>query len=70
MTLVDKGLPDHARNKPLEIWLQDEARVGQKGTLTYIWAEKGTRPTALRDQRYACAYILARSALRVEPGPR
>ena len=24
--------------RPIEIWFQDEARVGQKGTLTYIWA--------------------------------
>lgn len=37
--------------------MQDEARVGQKGTLTYVWGEKGTRPRALRDQRYECAYI-------------
>ena len=37
--------------------MQDEARVGQKGTLTYVWGEKGTRPRAVRDQRYECAYI-------------
>ena len=35
----------------------DEARVGQKGTLTYVWGETGTRPRAIRDQRYECAYI-------------
>ena len=23
---------------PVEIWFQDEARVGQKGSLTYVWA--------------------------------
>lgn len=57
MSLVAEALPEHARGKPLEIWVQDEARVGQKGTLTYIWAEKGTRPSVLRDQRYECAYI-------------
>ena len=32
-------------------------RVGQKGTLTYVWGETGTRPRAIRDQRYECAYI-------------
>lgn len=37
--------------------MQDEARVGQKGTLTYVWGEKGKRPRAPRDQRYECAYI-------------
>ena len=33
-----------AAGKPLEIWFQDEARVGQKGTLAYVWARCGTRP--------------------------
>ncbi len=41
----------------MEIWFQDEARVGQKGTLTRIWAEKGTRPRAPRDTGYTSAYI-------------
>jgi hypothetical protein len=36
---------------------KDEARVGQQGTLTYIWAERGSRPPALRDQRRDWAYI-------------
>ena len=27
---------------------QDEARVGQQGTLTRVWARRGTRPRALR----------------------
>ena len=39
------------------MWFQDEARVGQQGTLTRIWAERGTRPRALRDTRYKWAYI-------------
>ena len=50
-------LPDHARAKPLEVWYQDEARVGQQGTLTRVWAERGTRPRAPRDTRYVSAYI-------------
>ena len=41
----------------MEIWFQDEARVGQQGTLTRIWARKGTRPRAPKDCRYAWAYI-------------
>lgn len=45
-------LPEHAKGKPIEIWFQDEARVGQKGTLTRLWAHKGTRPRAVRDTRY------------------
>lgn len=31
--------------------------MGQQGTLTRIWAERGSRPTAPRDQRYSSAYL-------------
>jgi hypothetical protein len=31
--------------------------VGQQGTLTRIWARRGTRPRAPRDTRYKWAYI-------------
>ena len=50
-------MPEAARGKPLEVWFQDEARVGQKGTLTRVWAKRGTRPRAPRDTRYKWAYI-------------
>jgi len=42
---------------PLEIWFQDEARIGQKTKITRRWARKGTRPVAPRDQRTKSAYI-------------
>lgn len=32
-------------------------RVGQQGTLTRLWARRGTRPRALRDTRYQWSYI-------------
>ena len=51
------ALPPAATGKPLEVWFQDEARVGQKGTLTRIWARKGTRPRKPRDTRYEWAYL-------------
>jgi hypothetical protein len=50
-------LPDRAKDKSIEIWFQDEARVGQQGTLTRVWAKRGTRPRAPRDRRYLWAYI-------------
>lgn len=50
-------MPEQAKGKPLEIWFQDEARVGQQGTLTRIWAKRGTRPRAPRDTRYKWSYI-------------
>lgn len=39
------------------MWSQDEARVGQQGTLTRLWARRGTRPRAPKDCRYAWACI-------------
>ena len=39
------------------MWWQDEARIGQQGSLTYVWADKGSRPRAPRDQRYDWAYL-------------
>ena len=41
----------------MEIWFQDEARVGQKNGLVYQWAKRGSRPRQPKDQRYASAYI-------------
>jgi DDE superfamily endonuclease len=54
---VSQALPARAAGKPLEVWFQDEARVGQQGTLTRVWARRGTRPRAPRDRRYAWAYL-------------
>ena len=42
---------------PLELWFQDEARIGQQGTLTRTWAKRGTRPRAVRDHRFTSAYL-------------
>ena len=55
--LVAEILPERAMGKPLEIWLQDEARVGLQGTLTRIWAKRGICPRAPRDTRYKWSYI-------------
>ena len=41
----------------VDIWFQDEARVGQQGSLTRIWAPKGTRPRVVRQQQFMCQYI-------------
>ncbi len=51
------ALPAAAQGRPVEVWFQDEARVGQQGTLTRVWAKRGTRPRALRDRRYAWAWL-------------
>ncbi len=41
----------------IELWWQDEARVGQKNKITRRWARRGTRPRAALDQRTKSAYI-------------
>ena len=41
----------------IEIWFQDEARIGQKNKITRRWAKRGTRSSAPRDQRTASTYI-------------
>ena len=51
-------MPETAKDKPVEVWFQDEARVGQKGSLSYVWAPKGSRPPMVRDNRHDNAYIL------------
>jgi hypothetical protein len=40
-----------APGTPVEVWFQDEMRVGQKNKLTYRRARKGSRPRAAHDQR-------------------
>ncbi len=41
----------------MEVWWQDEARIGQKNGLARLWARKGTRPRQPADQRYKNAYL-------------
>ena len=50
------ALPPAARGKPIEVWFQDQARVGQHGTTTRVWARRGSRPRAPRDRRYISAW--------------
>jgi hypothetical protein len=42
---------------PIEVWFQDEARLGQKNGRTRLWARTGSRPRLPADQRYANAYL-------------
>jgi len=43
----------------VEVWFQDEARIGQQGTLTNVWAPVGSRPTAVRQTEYEWCYLFA-----------
>lgn len=50
-------MPASAAGKTIEVWFQDESRVGQQGGLTRIWAPKGSRPVKTRDCRHVSAYL-------------
>src|SRR3954466_16091015 len=51
---IRAGLP---KGTPLELWWQDEARVGQKNKIARRWARRGTRPRAPHDQRTSSVSI-------------
>src|SRR5215216_2675744 len=62
---VQKNLPGlirevadrHPEAERVELWLMDEARVGQKGGVTHVWYQKGVRPRGVRQQGFASAYL-------------
>ncbi len=54
---MSAAVAETAGGKPIEVWFQDEARVGQQGTLTRVWAPRGTRPRAPRDRRSTWTYL-------------
>lgn len=41
----------------MEIWFQDEARIGQTGRTCRRWFEKGVRPRGQRDLRHQALYL-------------
>jgi hypothetical protein len=55
--LVDACLAGVPANTPVEVWFQDETRIGQKNPQVRVWARKGTRPRQPADQRPQSAYL-------------
>jgi transposase len=45
--------------KEVHTYFQDEARFGQKGTITRVWARRGSRPRAVQQTGYTSLYVLA-----------
>src|SRR4051794_41561222 len=41
----------------VEVWFQDEARIGQKNSLTRVWGQTGSRPVAPKDLGFTSAYV-------------
>lgn len=52
-----EGLAREHPRKRVELWFTDEARVGQKGSLTHVWYQKGVRPRGVRQQGFASAHL-------------
>jgi transposase len=42
----------------------DEARFGQQGTTSRVWAERGSRPRAIHQTNYSWVYLFAAVCLR------
>ena len=42
----------------VEVWFADEARFGQKGTLTRAWAPRGSWPRGVRQTEYDRCYVV------------
>jgi transposase len=45
--------------KQVQVWFQDEARIGQQGTLTTVWAETGSRPVRVKQTEYQWVHLFA-----------
>ena len=66
--MLKAALPPGAQGKPIEVWFQDEARVGQQGSITRVWAKRGTRRVP-RDRRYTWLGCSAPPARRASAPP-
>jgi transposase len=45
-------------DRQLRVYFQDEARFGQQGTTTNVWAPKGSRPTVVRQTEYEYLWVI------------
>jgi transposase len=43
----------------VQLWCQDEARIGQKGRTCHRWYQRGVRPPGLADKRFESLYLFA-----------
>lgn len=57
MRTVGEALAPHGVT--VRVFFMDEARLGQQGTLTRVWAPRGSRPTAVKQTRYEWVYLYA-----------
>ncbi len=54
-----EAIADEHPGQETRVYFEDEARFGQKGTITRVWAPKGSRPRAVRQTGYTSLYVPA-----------
>ena len=54
---IDAIAADHPAEE-VRVYFQDEARFGTQGTITRVWARKGSRPRAVRQNGRQWLYVL------------
>jgi hypothetical protein len=47
----------HPEAERVELWFEDEARIGQKGRTTHVWHQRGVRPRGRCEPRFASAHL-------------
>jgi transposase len=52
------AIAEQHAGQEIQVWHQDEARFGQQGTLTRVWARRGTRPRRKRQTGRESLYVL------------
>jgi len=55
--MLSAHLSDLPEDTPVEIWFQDEARIGRKNGIVRQWSRRGSRPRQPADQRCENAYM-------------
>lgn len=53
-----RAIAEAQPGKRLTMFFQDESRFGQQGTMTNVWAPKGSRPEAVRQTEYEYLWVL------------
>ncbi len=54
---MKKAVPSHILPDEIDVWFQDETRIGQQGSQTRLWAQTGTRPRIVKQQQFLYSYI-------------
>jgi hypothetical protein len=67
--VLDRIAAEQTETERLEVWFQDQARVGQKGRVTRRRQQRGERPRMAKDPGYSLACIFGAVCLVVFSGP-